>query len=217
MDPAAKKRAEIIDKLPISDMEKVDLTLVCAGVKPATIIDVYTFNHPDRTRYVYALPEEIIRKVVRDLQSIGIPYLLGTLELQDNGYTIRGDEKFKNPPIERFSIYVGKDQNWLKRIKEAATDEELGACYGFPETAIEAYGGKRKRLPYDAKLPDELKTETRFADFVMSEDNWREEVKTGKQWGKTIRELNPRLYDRIVNPEMYGISVVRARPATDYK
>ncbi len=143
-----------------------ELVLVLAGEKPATIIDT-----------VIPLWKE---KVLRLLDSIALPYHQGEREPE----TRPG----------QFVIYTAKDTKWLGRIMAASTNGdrgELGRCFGFPETAIQAYLGERQRLE---RVVAEGLTIRAVTSFVCSADFWWKEAEVLERWNDTLATLSPKLY-----------------------
>ena len=212
-----RERVKIIGKLPLSPHTKAKLLLVYAGMKPSTafcfrrdiIIDTITSTGTEM-RAGDIVSEKEVQEIALALSLVGIPYLLITKAYRTKGYLLYGDKKSRLPITsevftKEFIVHVAKNREWLERKVRARTDEESGICYGFPPSAIEAYVGKRKRLRSDKKFPVELKAAAAIAWFIKSKDNWREELKTGELWAEAVRELNPTLYDALVNPEKYGL------------
>ena len=78
-------------------------------------------------------------------------------------------------------------------------DKAIGMVLGFPETAIEAFIGERRALSRK-KLPDDVrKSESvRFCDFMLSEDNWQEEIKQGQRYADFIKKVSPKIYQEFM-------------------
>ena len=163
--------------------DKIDLVLTLAGEKPATKFLV-------ADTHMNAYNERRMKEVKYLFEQLGLPY-----EIQD----IPDDSQVFA------SVYVGKDQEHYDNIINATTKQEYGICYGFPDTAIEAYIDRSKRFngsekerveQMDLDIPyEKLKP---FLIFTKSDKHFEDEViSTSLRWHDTIKRLTPNLYLQI--------------------
>ncbi len=137
-----------------------------AGEKPATTIDTIIPLWRD--------------KVLSLLNLIALPY--------------RQEEREPETRPGQYAIYPAKDKNWLERIIKAERSKdhiELGRCFGFPETAIQAYLGERQRL--ESVVAEGLPIRA-VTSFVCSADFWRKEAEVLERWDDTLATLSPKLH-----------------------
>lgn len=96
--------------------------------------------------------------------------------------------------IEVVPIYVGKDEFWLEKMIQAdknKNDELLGRCYGYPDTAIEAFVGRRQR--YEKRIGG---ISIAFTGFIFSQDNYEQGLQECSiRWQLTVQQLSPQLHD----------------------
>ncbi len=152
------------------------LLLILAGEKSATVINTVIPPWKDA--------------IARVLNLIGLPHY-------------QREREPETRPGQQV-IYAAKDRSWLQRIMKAERirdHRELGRCFGYPETAIEAYLGERQRLENSRGIPIRLLTAERpvnlVSSFVCSVDFWQEEEKVLERWDVTLARLSPKLYQGI--------------------
>ena len=206
---------ESVEKLPISETMKVDLLLICGGLKQATEVEIGKQWSPSELPQV--LSEEEIIQHEKILQEIGLQTTKPIREQKAARDVVEGEEA---PYIEygqdiaRF--YVAKEKLVAERLKEAGKTEDdriYGELSGFPVTAIEAYIANEKSsedaLPVvmsREELPDEIRKQDfmAFAEFMFSREHWRDEIETARRWSEEIRRVDPKLHARMV--ESYSTS-----------
>ncbi len=97
-------------------------------------------------------------------------------------------------------IFIGKDHHTLDKLLRALNDfdeREMGRCFGFPETAIQAYLGERQ--PFMGTLPLHNHPIDMFTGFVFSRDHWKEEFRgTSVRWHDTVKKMSRALYRETV-------------------
>lgn len=179
------KKVKMIEDLPLSLGDRISLLLVYANQKPSTEIFIPSFyfnTKADLNRFV--------SHIDRKLQHINKPFI-------NDGTKVRfflGSDYSS----EQARFYVGKDEAWCNRLKNSydSFDEyETGACYGFPETAIAAYHGDRKRLMTSLK---DGTPESYFTQFVFSKESFKEEFNsTSIPWHNTVKKLSKKMYSEV--------------------
>ncbi|MDQ5954830.1 MAG: hypothetical protein QG583_758 [Patescibacteria group bacterium] len=82
------------------------------------------------------------------------------------------------------------------------SDFDLGYLYGFPDSAIKAFGeGENAMISLEFKeLPEDIRNEEymAFASFRLSKTHWQEELELVKKWAEDIKQIDPALYTREV-------------------
>lgn len=196
---------ELIDKLekqPIDPLQKADLLLVEAGIKPASLITItnkiwsegeepHVFMEEDQ---IITL-EEMIRKMNVLFQAIPITRKIAEIQKSEA-------EKVK-VYADEVDLLVGATGENLERLSEAYVlhnHELLGRAVGIPETAIEAFLNKRDRLDLRT-LPKNvlLSEEMTFSTPTLSRDNWKEEVETGRVYANYLKKFSPHIYSELMN------------------
>lgn len=191
-----------IEKLDIlMEQDRVNFLLVLAGLKPAS--DITIFGNWDIQNKDWHPNEEEIKKGKEEILKLWSV-------VEESGLVISYDKKkfldiAKNFEYMQVGISIGRGQKELDIITEATiknNDEAKGIAYGFPPTAVEAYLGKRKKL-YRQNLPEEvrLSDSIAFCFFILSEDNWQEEIKQGQIYADYIKKISPYLYQKILEHE----------------
>lgn len=94
--------------------------------------------------------------------------------------------------------YVARSEDDLERLLEAMENDderELGRCFGYPETAIQAYLGELPPFEGDKNSYGALRF---FMMFEMSDEFLDDEISSAsRRWHDTVRRLSPRLYAEI--------------------
>jgi len=156
---------------------------------------------------------------IKDLaKKLNLPYHLGritsTKELSEKFLSALGRPKeelestrdyldsngnfTRDPYVEMRDFLIAKDNVWLKRMiqaQEAKDTQEIGRCYGYPETAVTITletGGA------DGSLYDRLPI-VKTVNFGFSKEHWREEFEVLKEWDTSIKEVSPLLYEQLEN------------------
>lgn len=135
------------------------------------------------------LSSEYIQYFKDEFSKLEIPFKIGEKEWfpESNGYS-----------IQKATIYIGKNKNSLNSLVNAKDDFKLGIALGYPETSVRAYINGIE-LHNDIYPPGTDLEAIYFSQFKKSKSNWREEIKTGKEWAKSVKKLAPNLYNEILN------------------
>lgn len=185
-----KRNTEIIERLPLTDFDKVDMLLILQNLKQATDIRIYSDRNKD---------------FEQSLKELGLVGLLG--------------KKEKLPDSKKTSqeFYVAKTGDIAKRLKNAwqtLDDAELGALSGYPQSAVESFiksksltGSEEevakafRELFIGADIPEDVRHEDylAFLNFQLSRDNFRQELEVVRSWAEEIRRLDPSLFERVVD------------------
>jgi len=188
-----KRSSSIIQELLI--WEKINLVLVMSGVKKATEVTVFGQSVHDGEEFddENILLNQEIDKVRDLLTELGLDF-----EVSEPGI-----QEALNEKEMLCDIYVARDKKSLEDIVKAVKNgfvEERGLALGYPQTAVEAYVGKRDKLDIIQNLPQEVKDSKSYLllKFVPSKDSWQEEIKTAEIWAKALEANSPKLLADLV-------------------
>lgn len=171
----------LIEETPLlSLISKIDVLLVYAGEKPSTFCPRQVhLNEPETGRV--SVDEAYVQAVHELFEELDIPYHLSAAG---------------EPPF--MMAYVAHSEGNLETLlnaMERGDERGLGRCFGYPETAIQAYLGERPAFEGDKGRYGALRF---FMMFRMSEEFLEEEISsTSKRWHDTVQRLSPRLYAEI--------------------
>lgn len=161
-----KEMIKSIENLKIGSKPKANIILIFLGLKPATELEISSHN-------------DSAEKVINVIENIGLK--------------VKIKSKFKRKDKDIVLLSVADNQENLDRLEQidpSKNHEEYGRLMGYPETAIDAFLHKEKRLDPENYLEnDEL-----IFFIAMSKENWEEEIKTLKKWSDAIKEQAPDLY-----------------------
>jgi len=175
----------------LDPQDKASLLLVYLGVKPATgfIIPVKYDSEEKR-------PFDYNKETFQD--DIGaIEELLLESGLPKKSEIVISGRKLKHLGGQKFS--VGKDRQSLEELLNAKDDITIGHALGYPESALEGYGGDK----FDTKVlsPEELKIYKAYKFFYFSNENWKQELEKFKEWVSMIEKASPKLHQEILQDE----------------
>ncbi|GEM_PF-6947074 len=185
-DKCDSSNIRLIEEAPLVLTDKVNLLLVYAKQKPATEVTLLFYNVPviqtyyRKNRILYNKQE--LENLYRVLRLLELPNDVRGLTTDYTG--------------EFYTLAIATTEDFLTRIVKAYENfdhYELGKCFGFPETAIEAFIGKRPMFNGFIEKGTALEY---FTSFAFSADNYKEELEsTSLRWQKTIEVLSPILYE----------------------
>lgn len=157
---------------------KATMLVVALGVKPSATIEIY--------------------KQDEDIESI-------KWKMRDAGLYFDDIEValFRNQNCAA-SLAIAKSQETASHLAELFKTErsddnniDLGKSLGYPSTSTEAYIGKREQYergldPFvERRIPSNLQ-------FMLSKDNWEQELQTAIGWFKALKETSPETYKKII-------------------
>lgn len=194
---------ELIEQAPLSLIERTELLLIYAKQKPATHIEIEASPkspyNPQTNTFKLTLQE--INRIKELLQHINLPFKIGkSKKFIPYIHINETNGDIKQPPFkEKILFCIGKNENFRDKLFNAILnndDEKQGHCYGFPETAIQAYLNRIERLDKEKEsFNNQILGE--FALFIMSKVFFHQELETSQRWHDTVRKLSPNLYAEI--------------------
>ena len=183
---------------PLDD--KINILLVKAGLKPASLIsiDVKVWNDEEIEQSV---PKELAEESSRMIEKSGMAFI--RREKPEFTYEYKKPDGTLAPYNQEFiSFLIGRDQKsveFLARALESGDDELKGKAYGFSQTAIDAWLGKRVVLDKTQVAPEISENPAYlFTPGKLSADNWQEEIKEGQRRADFIKKVSPKLYKEFV-------------------
>jgi len=204
---------EKLDKETIKDIEsasihylqdKIDMILILKELKPASEVSLCSEEWREGEK-----EKEIDSQKLKDFEE-----LLNKTGISHEPYekkTTNTDFAFKENDYEfrkrqEATFLIAKDKESLNLLKEAlkTNDEELmGRAYGYPESAIKAFCGKKETIEDAEELPEEIKRRgPSFLRFKLSKNNWQEEIKLCEKWAEAIKEASPKLYRKFYKKDL---------------
>ena len=188
------KKVKLVEKSPLALREKVELLLIYAQHKPATILKLKQKRNLQFASFYESDGEKFKeRQITKLLGQLNLPYSIGPSE------SFCLDDSLEEK-IEQVPVYVGMNEEWKERIvsAECVYDEaELGRCYGFPETAIQDYLGIRP--PFLGNFHDSRPLGY-FTWFIQSAEFKDEEIELSAiRWHDIVKRLSPKLYRQLTD------------------
>ena len=191
-----KREIEMIEKSPLFYQDKMDLALTYLDEKPVSWIDVSERYEQTEEKEDEILDELESKKdqVQQMLDKIGFVYEMKKFKTKERTTYNSG-----------YDFIVSKSSENLFRFKKAlekGDEKEIGLCLGYPKTAVEGFINKNtldyKDLPKkESKKLIKEKT-SKFLEFRLSKDHWRDELKTVRKRQRLIKEKFPNLYKKVV-------------------
>lgn len=200
-------------KLVIDD--KVNLLLTKVGFKPASEILLVIKSEYEK-EITEHMQEKDVQEVIEIIKKSGLPFQLGKRETIKESYQTEEEPKIeKFFQREQMKILIGRskeDLDFLVQALETKSDELLGRAFGFPETAIEAFVGKKEKLDI-SKLSKEIRESDAvlFSSPTLSENNWQEEIKQGQSYADFIKKISPTIYEEMKAVALRRVSEVDSR------
>jgi hypothetical protein len=192
-----KEVIEKVENYPHLDLqEKVELLLVLGGFKKANEqyfeSEEWYDGQPQKMN-----DEEKIKSYEKLLEEIGLIFEKKRDITKGNRAYIEDNYEFVRN-IERVKYIFAKKKEDIEKYKKAGeegSDELFGEVYGFPETAIKAFGRPNGLIKYN-ELPEDIRNDEAYAfyTFEMSRENFREEFETMKKWAEFVKQNSPKIY-----------------------
>ena len=189
---------EQIENAPIDPFKKMEVLLIKLGRKPATGIELWSQGWEKNSKNKTGVDEGKLRELDEFFRGVGLVTELHEPIIDE--YVTREYEGAPEIPMERerVEILVARDQDVFQGFHDAIQSlghDAMGKFFGFPPSAIEAFGDEEKML-YRQDLPQEIRESEcyPFIQFVLSKDNWQEEIKLAEQNAEAIKKASPKLF-----------------------
>lgn len=214
---------EIIQSLPLPAGNRVELLLCFLGEKQATTLmrrkQELSLKNTEGFAELLKRREEVIKENLNELN----------LFYETEEYS----EKISEEETQSFHcIHISKDKDILERLvktweeeedkeKKRKKEEQRGLLYGYPKTAVKAWGKSKTRslrLSERWKEPDshiirreevpkffpeekrkKIESIVKFANFNFSRKHWKKELNELRKKVEKIREKAPELYEEFLS------------------
>lgn len=176
-----KEKIKLVESIDCGLDPKIGIILILLGFKKGTDLDLFTWNE--------------------NLDSVKSKIKRAGLFCDD----------IETPPFpneERTAkMTIGISQEVASRLSflfrnVQKNHEEIGRILGYPETAVEAFVGKRKDFGDDQfNFLREKGIPQSFIGFALSREFYVEEIKVMKSWVEAIKINSPDIYKKMIEEE----------------
>lgn len=177
-----EKNIRVIENLKCSLEGRVGMILVLLGLRPATSLDIF-------------INDENLESVKQKLKEANLFF-----------------DDITKPPFENkemvASLIVAKEQSNASVAAFLFKDlnknqKEIALYMGHPETSAGAFVGAKKKIGDEEKFKifKDHNISQSVAGFVLSHDNWQEEIKTAENWCEVLKLKAPELYKKVMDTE----------------
>lgn len=192
---------EQIETLNLNVRQKGDILFVSMGLKPAALISFDAkIWHEGGSPHIFKT-EEDIENLYAIIRKSGLSFKVLPRNVMTEKQSIQ--KKKVNVYHDQIEILVGVNDVALRNLVQALDlkDHELiGRALGIPETAVEAFAGKRQRLNLYTVPKEDLTSEAFLFSFTptLSKDNWRNEIQEGRRRAEAMKTVSPKVYEEMV-------------------
>lgn len=180
------KRVRLIENMNLDLDDRIEVLLLYGEVKSATILFAEDRSNYDPERKLFTLDYSIAEAISRYMKKINLASDIGAKKQVPH-------EDEEDIMVEVIPVYVGKNRDIVSRVRRAYElydEEELGICFGYPQTAVDAFMGRRNQFPGDIEDNTLLGY---FAQFLLSRDFFQDELETSRKWLSIVEKLSPRM------------------------
>ena len=189
----SQSQAEMIEDLPFKASDIWYSYLVALDKKPTAWLvlcsDVWrdgeSPKHVDRDR---------IETVKRVFEEVGIKYEI-RIRVSDSG--IYQPDEGRTRLNEICDVFISKDKNDISELIKSIDNKDdcrIGMLLGYPKTAVDAFtdGSRigRNELSPEVRYSEILN----FVQFVLSKNNWQEEVGLVQGWVDELKSVSEITY-----------------------
>lgn len=196
-----------IENLNLDPRQKGDIILVGMGLKPSAWIGFDAkIWHEGENPHIFKT-EEDIENLYAVIRESGLSFKVLPRNVWTEKQSIQ--KKKVNVYHDNVEILIGLNDETLgnlSRALESENHELIGRALGIPETAIEAFTGKRQKLNLRAIPKKELTSESFLFSPTptLSRDNWQNEIKEGKRRAEALKAVSPAVYENMVQNTLKG-------------
>lgn len=175
--------------------KKIELLLVVGDFKKATEIEFESEEWYDdgENRKVN---EKAVQEFEELNKKLGLIFEKQTIVTKSNrAYSEDEYQYVRN--IERTTYLVAKTKDDIEKLRRADAGEDsslYGEVYGFPKTSIDAFNNDEIAGIND--IPENIRKSEAyiFTTFMLSKNNWKEELETVKQWSDFVKKVSPKIH-----------------------
>lgn len=200
-----RETVEAVEKSNFMPLDKANILLTEAGLKPASLVSLFTYNEfPNGQKREFARED-----VERDRA------LLGKMLPCKREKEINIDATYEGGRFvaKGDSFLIATTQENLDRLSSAIDkkdDREMGLALGFCETAVDAYcSGDKEKLLDESTLPleDRLTEAMAFNPGRLSKDHWFEELQQYQKWADYVRVISPVIYIQTMDEKLKSLVI----------
>jgi hypothetical protein len=176
-----------IESLNVYDSERLNLIMVWKEIVPTANFIIAGQNPP-------------LSQAEQDTLSQNVEALF-----TDLGLKFRVKPDYKGHEFGNRFYQVAKSEEILNEFinidfKDRKNSERIGLMFGIPQTAANAYAKGPQFLIRDEDIPAKIREQDymAFSKFWFSREHWQEELETVKKWAQEIRQVDPKLYEKLV-------------------
>lgn len=189
-----------IETLNLDPRQKGDIILVSMGLKPSAWIGFDAkIWHEGKIPRIFKTEEDIenLYAVIRESK---LSFKILPRKIRTERQSIQ--KKEINVYHDNVEILIGLNDETLENLSralESKNHELIGRTLGIPETAIEAFIGKRQKLNLRTIPQKELTSESFLFSPTptLSKDNWQNEIQEGKRRAEALKTISPAVYENI--------------------
>jgi hypothetical protein len=201
----SRETVEAVEKSNFMPLDKANILLTEAGLKPASWVSSFTYNEfPNGEKRNFKREDverdrALLKKMLpcKKEKEINIDAPLG-----EGRFVAKGD-----------SFLIASTQESLDRLSSAIDkkdDRETGLALGFCETAVDAYcSGDKEKLLDESTLPmeDRLTEAMAFNPGRLSKDHWFEELQQYQKWADYVRVVSPAIYIQTMEEKFKSLGI----------
>ena len=177
-----------IEALNVYDSERLNLLMVWRGIVPTANFIITTQNPP--------LSEEEQDTLYQKAEALFADLDLKFKEKTDYPGHEHGKRFYQVAQTEEIlNEFIHID------FSDRKNSERIGLMFGIPLTAAHAYAQGPQFLIRDEDIPLKIRSQDymAFSKFWFSREHWQDELATVKNWAEQIRNIDPKLYERLVD------------------
>ena len=185
-----------IENIKMGSMDKLSLLLLVLDQKKVADISTLGLHVENQSEALWLAQasEERLEPVIKMCVDMGL---------------VAKGEKYQNKNNGKFSggyqILISKKAELIQRFQDAKLSGdhgEMGALFGFPDTAIDSFGreGEEGKILDRKEMQNEIERENLggFINFMPSEKHWKQELVFVKKNMELIKKYSPKIFKEIV-------------------
>jgi hypothetical protein len=196
---------EAVEKSNFMPIDKANILLTEAGLKPASLVSLFTYNEfpngekRNFSQYDVERDRALLKKMLpckREKEiNIDAPFEGGRFVAKGESFLVASTQE----NLDRLSLALKKKD-----------DRETGFALGFCKTAVDAYcSGDKEKLLDESTLPleDRLTEAMAFNPGRLSKDHWFEELQEYQKWADYVRVVSPVIYIQTMDEKLKSLVI----------
>ncbi|MET0979963.1 MAG: hypothetical protein ABWX90_01755 [Candidatus Saccharimonadales bacterium] len=179
----------------IPAIDKAHILLVANGDKPS--MHTALFTDPALVKDIQQPDIDSMNKLVRIIADLKLEY---EVETQLSTEQVNGTEMHST----RILFYIARRMSVVNQLigaRKKGDIEREGSLLGFPKSAVDAYISDNviEVSHWPTSTEHVTADEMKFLNHMISNDNWKDEVKYLPEYARTTRLISPKIYDQCVS------------------